>query len=66
MGIEYLAVEHRGRLLVTLSNFHHDAKRVRVLLGGQPVGGTDLRSGNKCGKTIELSSLEPVLLDVKR
>jgi hypothetical protein len=64
-GIEYLAVEHEGRLLVNLSNCYHDAKKVQTLVAGKPVGGTDLRSGRTFQSSVEVPSLEPVLLEIR-
>ncbi len=64
-GVEYLAVEQGGRLLVNLANYGRDPVKTQVLVSGKPVGGTDLRSGRQFDNAIELPSLEPVLLEVR-
>jgi len=64
-GVEYLGVQQENRLLVNLSNYRHDPLAIRVLVNGRPMGGIDLRTGRVLGATIELPSLEPVLLEVR-
>ncbi len=62
-GVEYLAGQHEGHLLVNLANYRKEKQTVRVIIDGRPVTGTDLLSGKRIGPEITLKPLQPVLLE---
>ena len=64
-GVEHLAVQHGGRLLVNFCNYLNQPQTLSVLMNGKAVSGTDLRTGRILGKTFELQPLEPVLLAIE-
>lgn len=65
-GVEYLAAEHEGRLLVNLCNYLTEPRIVEIRIEGRPVGGVDLLSGTESDRSWTLVPLEPVLVEVTR
>ena len=64
-GVEYLAVRDGERLLVNLCNYRNETQSLSLLVNGKAVGGTDLRTGRRIGKTFELPPLEPSLVAIE-
>jgi len=65
-GVELRAAKADGTLVVNLANYLRKPQRVRLVVDGEIVAGTDLVSGRKVNDLFALPSLQPMLIQVSR
>ena len=64
-GVEYVAAELDGRLVVNLASYLPEPAQVRLVVNGEPRGGVDLLSGEDVAAAFEMPVLRPKLMEMR-